>query len=235
MPMRTYTSRVAGAVSANDNSSHAFVSSAEAAPVGGTTKRCLDVAIAATTLTLLAPIMICVAALAKATQGGPVFFGHSRIGHGGRVFRCWKFRTMAVNGDEILRQHLLANPAVLEEWRNTQKLRVDPRITPLGRMLRMSSIDELPQLLNVLRGEMSCVGPRPIVASELERYGDKAADYLSARPGVTGLWQISGRSNCSYDERVAFDSAYVRDWSLGRDLVILLKTIPAVLRTDRAA
>ena len=198
-------------------------------------KRCLDVAIAATTLILLAPIMICVAALAKVTQGGPILFGHRRIGYGGRVFLCWKFRTMFVNGDEILQQHFLENPAVIDEWRMTQKLRLDPRITPLGRLLRMSSIDELPQLMNVLKGEMSCVGPRPIVDAELERYGDKAADYLSARPGVTGLWQVSGRSTCSYEERVALDSTYVRNWSLGRDLVILLKTIPAILRTDRAA
>jgi exopolysaccharide production protein ExoY len=232
--MNIHTTRIKGAAGSTEKLACFLPSSAEAAPIGGAGKRYMDVAIAVMSLIALAPIMVFIAVLVRATLGGPAFFGHQRVGYGGRVFHCWKFRTMVANGDEILRKHFQENPASLDEWNRNQKLRVDPRVTRLGRMLRISSLDEIPQLVNILRGDMSCVGPRPVVASELERFGDKAADYLRARPGLTGLWQISGRSTCTYEQRVTLDSDYVRNWSFKRDLMILLKTIPTVLRTDRA-
>ena len=135
---------------------------------------------------------------------------------------------MVRDADEVMRRHLASNPAIAREWGQTHKLTDDPRVTFLGRILRKSSIDELPQLLNVLRGEMSCVGPRPVVVEELKNYGASAAEYMKARPGMTGLWQISGRNALAYHERVVLDCAYVRDWSLSGDIGILLKTIPAL-------
>jgi exopolysaccharide production protein ExoY len=204
-------------------------------PVGGRPKRVMDLAIAITALLLLFPVMLMVMALIKATMGGPVIFSHDRIGYRGRVFRCYKFRTMVVNGDEILQRHLAENAAAAKEWNETRKLRNDPRITLLGHMLRKSSLDELPQLINVLRGEMSCVGPRPIVADELRHYGRDASEYLRARPGLTGAWQVSGRNSLEYARRVALDCNYVRNWSAWRDLVILSKTVVAVMHFDDTA
>jgi exopolysaccharide production protein ExoY len=204
-------------------------------PVGGLLKRAIDIMIAGFGLVLLSPFMGSVALLILITMGRPVLFGHSRIGHDGRVFRCYKFRTMIKGADQALRQHLASNPQAAKEWRETQKLRYDPRITPLGSFLRKSSIDELPQLINILRGDMSCVGPRPIVNDELARYGEKAADYLRARPGLTGAWQVSGRTSLSYADRVALDAEYVQDWSVWKDLRILVKTIPAVLSFEDAS
>jgi exopolysaccharide production protein ExoY len=195
----------------------------------------MDVFLAAFGLVLLFPLMALVAVLIRLTMGGPVVFGHNRIGHDGRVFRCYKFRTMIVGADEALRQHLAANPQAEKEWRETQKLRNDPRITPLGRFLRKSSIDELPQLINILRGDMSCVGPRPIVADELARYGENAPNYLKARPGLTGLWQVSGRTSLGYTDRVLLDAEYVRQWSFWRDVFILVKTVVAVMHFDESA
>lgn len=178
---------------------------------------------------MLAPIFIVVAILIRRSDSGPVVFGHQRIGYRGEPFRCLKFRTMAVNGDALLDRHLAGNPEARREWEETQKLRDDPRVTTLGRVLRASSLDELPQLINVVRGEMSLVGPRPIVQGELKRYGAAAAEYLSVRPGLTGLWQVSGRSDTSYDERVRLDREYVRTESLIGDLRIMVRTVPAVL------
>jgi exopolysaccharide production protein ExoY len=205
------------------------------APVGGISKRVLDLAVAITALLLLSPLMIMVAALIKATSRGPVIYAHRRVGQGGRSFPCYKFRTMVPDGDTVLARHLASDPEAAREWQETRKLRRDPRITRIGVALRASSLDELPQLLNVLRGEMSCVGPRPVVEEELERFGPHAAEYLAARPGLTGLWQVSGRSSLTYDERVLLDSRYVRDWSLAADLVILLRTVGALLRTHQTA
>jgi exopolysaccharide production protein ExoY len=201
-------------------------------PVGGRAKRFIDICIALSTLIVLAPLIALVAAVVRLSLGSPVFYAQTRIGFRGRPFLCYKFRTMQADSERLLFRHLQHDQAAAREWRETQKLRNDPRVTPLGHLLRKSSIDELPQLFNVLRGEMSCVGPRPVPAEELERYAMSARKYKAARPGLTGLWQINGRNRLSYQERIALDRFYVWKWSLVLDLVILLRTIPAVMRVD---
>jgi exopolysaccharide production protein ExoY len=205
-----------------------------ATPLGGSIKRAIDVAIALVAIILLAPLMLMIMGLIKLTMGGSIFFAHSRIGFRGRRFRCYKFRTMLADAEAMLARHLADDPHAAQEWRETRKLRNDPRVTFLGRLLRKSSLDELPQLINVLRGEMSCVGPRPIVAEELHRYGPYATEYLQARPGLTGIWQVSGRNAVDYGDRVALDCHYVRNWSLWTDLVILGKTFFAIMKFDEA-
>lgn len=197
-------------------------------------KSLLDKVVAGTAIVLTLPLMATIAAAIRWSDGGPAIYGHERVGANGRMFRCYKFRTMVVDGDAVLAAHLAADPEAAHEWAATRKLRSDPRVTRIGRFLRRASLDELPQFFNVLSGEMSCVGPRPVVAAELTRYGENAADYLSVKPGITGLWQVSGRSNLSYAERVELDALYVRRWSLWLDILILTKTIPAVLRTGDA-
>lgn len=204
-------------------------------PLGGLLKRAMDLVIAVTALVMASPVMIIAALLIRITAGGPAVFSHSRVGFGGKSFNCYKFRSMVANADEILKGHLEANPEAAAEWEETHKLRNDPRVTFLGSMLRKSSIDELPQLFNIIRGDMSCVGPRPIVTDELKRYGDHVGEYLQTRPGLTGLWQVTGRSSSDYPSRVALDSQYVRNWSPWLDIVILFRTIFAVMRFDRAA
>lgn len=204
-------------------------------PVGGLVKRIMDLVIAGIALVLAAPVMVLVGVLIRITAGGPAIFSHSRVGFGGRPFNCYKFRSMVANSDQVLDAYLDANPDARKEWEDTHKIRNDPRVTFFGRLLRKSSLDELPQLINILRGEMSCVGPRPIVRDELRRYGDHQGEYLGTRPGLTGLWQVSGRSSMDYDNRVALDSQYVRNWSIWLDIVILLRTIVAVMRVDRAS
>ena len=199
------------------------------APLGGRSKRGLDILISATALVLLLPIMLMVAALIAYTTGLPVFYSHKRVGFSGREFSCYKFRTMVANADAALQNLLATDPAAAAEWKEGRKLRSDPRITRLGNMLRKSSLDELPQLFNILTGDMSCIGPRPIPRDELLRYGPYDREYLSARPGLTGLWQVSGRNSLSYNSRIALDRFYVRRWSLWLDLLIVLKTIPALL------
>ena len=200
------------------------------------TKRAVDVVGAAVLLVLLAPVMALIALVIRSNDGGPVLVGHTRVGRGGTSFRCLKFRSMTVNAEAVLAPILREDPAAFEEWARTRKLRCDPRVTSPGRILRATSLDEIPQLLNVLRGEMSLVGPRPVVAEEvLQHYGASAAPYyLAVRPGITGLWQISGRSTRSYAERVALDIDYVRRMSLRQDLVILARTVAVVL-TRRGA
>jgi exopolysaccharide production protein ExoY len=199
-------------------------------------KRLLDVAVAAALLILVLPIF----ALLSVTiirDGGPVFFAHRRIGRGGKEFGCLKFRSMHPNATELLNDLLNKDSAARIEWVNNQKLRNDPRITKIGRLLRSTSIDELPQLINVLRGDMSLVGPRPIITQELNDFYKKCgADkyYLSVRPGITGLWQVSGRCETTYDKRIALDTAYVRAPSLRTDLSILARTISVVLRRSGA-
>jgi exopolysaccharide production protein ExoY len=183
-----------------------------AQPLGGFTKRLLDIVLATAILIVAAPIMLAVAALIRVIMGGPVLFSQQRLGFNGRVFICYKFRSMAVDAGEQLRRHLTADPEAAREWVETQKLRSDPRIGWLGRVLRKSSLDELPQLFNVLRGDMSLVGPRPIVIDELWRYGRHAHAYFRARPGLTGMRQTSGRNRVSYAIRVARDCYYVRKW-----------------------
>jgi exopolysaccharide production protein ExoY len=203
--------------------------------LGGSRKRAMDLTIASLVLLLAAPLMALVSVLIKLTMGGPIIFGHPRIGRNGSSFRCYKFRTMIADGEEVLTRRLQSDPQAAREWSETRKLRNDPRVTILGQVLRKSSLDELPQLINVLRGEMSCVGPRPVVKEELERYGSSAEEYLKCRPGLTGIWQVSGRNKIEYAHRVTLDSYYVRTWSLWLDLVILVKTIPALLTFDETS
>ncbi|WP_352507538.1 sugar transferase [Mesorhizobium sp. M0048] len=194
----------------------------------------MDLVVAIMALVIAAPVMIVVALLIRVTAGGPAVFSHSRVGFGGKPFNCYKFRSMVANSEEVLKAYLKANPGVVLEWEETHKIRDDPRVTFLGWMLRKSSLDELPQLFNIIRGDMSCVGPRPIVNDELKRYGDHLGEYLRTRPGLTGLWQVSGRSSMDYANRVALDSQYVRNWSVWVDVVILFRTVFAVIRIDRA-
>ena len=179
-------------------------------------------------LILLSPLFIMLASLVKLSDGGPVIYRHRRIGRGGNQFYCLKFRTKITNGDAVLETHFAANPAARAEWVAARKLQVDPRVTNVGIVLRKLSLDELPQLVNILRGEMSLVGPRPVVKDEIELYGSAATYYFKSRPGLTGIWQISGRNDVDYDERVAFDKHYVENWSFQKDIIILLKTILAV-------
>jgi undecaprenyl-phosphate galactose phosphotransferase len=164
----------------------------------------------------------------------PVFYRHERIGKGGRRFECLKFRTMVPDAGRVLDDYLAAHPEAEAAWRRDHKLRHDPRITRIGAWLRRTSLDELPQLINVMRGEMSLVGPRPVVAEELARYGDNIVYYVESTPGLTGLWQVSGRNDLDYRRRVHLDCWYVKNWSLWCDLVILFKTPRAVLRGNGA-
>jgi len=196
--------------------------------------RALDLLGAAAVLVLLAPVLLLVALAIKLLDPGPLLFAHVRLGQGGRPFRCLKFRSMTVDADARLAHLLETDAAARAEWQETQKLRDDPRITPLGRFLRRSCLDELPQLVNVLRGEMSLVGPRPIVAGEAARYGRHFGVYCSLKPGITGLWQVKRQDRTSYRRRVAFDLAYARARSLPLNLGILLLTVPSVLRGEGA-
>lgn len=189
----------------------------------------MDVSIAALALLFLLPLFVLIIASIRLFDRGPAFFSHQRLGKGGLSFGCLKFRTMVVDADVRLAALLQDDLAARAEWEATQKLIRDPRVTPLGRFLRASSLDELPQLINVLRGEMNLVGPRPIVAAERPFYGRRFEAYARVRPGISGLWQISGRSDTSYRRRVACDVLYVRRRGLVTDLKVLVLTIPAVL------
>ena len=192
-------------------------------------KRAMDVVIAGAALLVVAPAFLVLLWLVRA-DGGPALFGHMRVGRGGRLFPCLKFRSMVVDSQARLDALLAADPEARAEWEATRKLRQDPRVTRIGAFLRKTSLDELPQLINVLRGEMSLVGPRPVQKAELDRfYGAAAAHYISVRPGITGLWQVSGRSSTSYATRVALDVAYVARPSLWQDIRILVRTPFAVL------
>jgi len=197
--------------------------------IHGAAKRVLDLAIAIPLLIFVLPLMIGVAIAIKISDGGPVLFRHERFGRAGRTFICYKFRTMVTNASERLRLVLENDPEARAEWSVDHKLQNDPRITPLGKFLRRSSLDELPQLFNVIRGDMSLVGPRPITASEIAKYSGSYSYYTSTRPGVTGLWQVSGRNQTTYAERVALDVEYVRSWTILTDVIILIRTIPAVI------
>ncbi len=197
-------------------------------------KRVFDVMVSLTALILLAPIFLIVIVLIKAGSKGPAFFGHTRIGRGGRQFKCFKFRTMVVNAQAVL-EELLANDArARAEWEKDFKLKEDPRITRIGSFLRRSSLDELPQLYNVFKGEMSLVGPRPIISDEVAKYGDKARYFFKVTPGITGLWQVSGRNDLSYDERVMLDEYYAKNWSLWLDIEIIIRTFGAVFKRQGA-
>jgi lipopolysaccharide/colanic/teichoic acid biosynthesis glycosyltransferase len=189
----------------------------------------LNIVVGLMALLFVAPVMIGIAAAVFIHDGGPVLFAHKRVGRNGRHFYCLKFRSMAIDAEQKLADLLANDPVARAEWARDHKLRNDPRITPLGRFLRRSSLDELPQLLNVLCGDMSLVGPRPIVDAEVCRYGHRFNHYCAVRPGITGLWQISGRNDTSYRSRVAMDCLYSRKRSAGLDLTVLALTIPAVL------
>ena len=211
---------------------NAEVSSSDIQPTarrGIGAKRAFDIMAACAILFFALPAMFFIAVLMFSSDRGPILFSHERIGRNGQRFRCLKFRSMVVDSQEALRRHLELFPNARAEWEATQKLRDDPRITPLGRFLRITSLDELPQLINVIRGDMSLVGPRPIVQDEVVRYADQIEHYSAVRPGITGLWQVSGRSDCDYDQRVQLDTLYVRQWSFVGDLVILVKTIKVVI------
>jgi exopolysaccharide production protein ExoY len=190
--------------------------------------------LAALLLLVLSPLMLGVALLIWRCDGAPILFGHYRVRQNGRLFRCLKFRSMYIDSQQMLSELLARDDAARLEWQRDQKLSNDPRITPIGRFLRRTSLDELPQLINVLRGEMSLVGPRPITVGELTRYGSVRWHYLSVAPGITGLWQVSGRNKLSYDERVALDERYIDERTLWLDLRILARTVKVVLFRDGA-
>jgi Undecaprenyl-phosphate galactose phosphotransferase WbaP len=198
-------------------------------PLARGAKVIFDVFAAALLLLILSPLLLLIAAAVK-LDGGAVLYSHRRIGMGGRSFGCLKFRSMLENADGVLQELLRSDPAAAAEWAAKRKLRNDPRITRVGALLRKTSLDELPQLLNVLRLEMSLVGPRPIIDAEITYYGDDIAYYMQTRPGITGLWQVSGRSDTTYAQRRHLDTWYVKNWTLWHDIAILAKTIPAVLK-----
>ena len=192
-------------------------------------KRAFDFSLAVLAGTLLLPILLITALALKLESRGPAFYRQNRLGRGGRAFRLWKFRTMVPEADRILREYIENHPECACEWERERKLKIDPRVTCIGRILRKTSLDELPQLWNVIRGEMSLVGPRPIVRDEIPKYGEGFPLYKQVLPGITGLWQVSGRNDTSYLDRVALDSYYVRNWSPWFDIYVLARTVRAVL------
>lgn len=197
-------------------------------------KRLFDIFGALSIIIVLSPLLIYISRKVK-KDGGPSIYGHERIGKGGKPFKCLKFRSMVINSKEVLEHLLNSDAAAKEEWDKTFKLKNDPRITKIGHFLRKTSLDEeLPQLFNVLKGEMSLVGPRPIITAELERYNDEVDYYLLSKPGMTGLWQVSGRSDVDYETRVYLDAWYVKNWSMWNDIAILFKTVGVVLKKDGA-
>ncbi|GKW20891.1 undecaprenyl-phosphate galactose phosphotransferase WbaP [Pectobacterium araliae] len=196
-------------------------------------KRTFDILGALAIVTLLSPVLISLFYLVF-KDGGNAIYGHERVGRNGKKFKCLKFRSMVINSQEVLNELLKNNPEARAEWEKDFKLKDDPRITKVGQFIRKTSLDELPQLLNVLKGEMSLVGPRPIIEDELDKYAGDVDYYLMAKPGMTGLWQVSGRNDVDYDTRVYFDSWYVKNWSLWNDIAILFKTVSVVLKRDGA-
>jgi UDP-galactose-lipid carrier transferase len=196
-------------------------------------KRCLDLAGALAISLMLSPLLLFIAWQVR-KDGGNAIYGHPRIGRHARPFNCYKFRSMVVNASAALAELLERDPQARREWEQDFKLKDDPRVTRIGGFLRRTSLDELPQLWNVIRGDMSLVGPRPIVEAELARYADDVSYYLMARPGMTGLWQVSGRNDADYPTRVYLDAWYVRNWSLWYDIAILFKTVRTVCKRDGA-
>lgn len=219
-----------GTESATLESHHFAASKRRASYPAQALKRAFDIVLAASLLILLAPLMAALALLVS-LDGGPVLYGHRRVGRHGRAFHCLKLRTMIVGAEECLCEYLALHPEAAAAWRREHKLEMDPRVTGVGKLLRKASLDELPQLLNVVRGQMSLVGPRPVTAAELEQhYGSRTLIYLSVLPGITGLWQVSGRTATGYERRVQLDSQYVANWNILQDLLILLRTISVILR-----
>ncbi|MEY7482057.1 undecaprenyl-phosphate galactose phosphotransferase WbaP [Escherichia coli] len=198
-----------------------------------TLKRLFDIIASIAIIILLSPVLLYISRLVK-KDGGPAIYGHERIGQDGKPFKCLKFRSMVTNSKDVLNELLQNDPEAKREWDTTFKLKNDPRITKIGAVLRRTSLDELPQLFNVLKGEMSLVGPRPIITAELERYNEEVDYYLLSKPGMTGLWQVSGRSDVDYETRVYLDAWYVKNWSMWIDIAILFKTVGVVLKKDGA-
>ncbi len=204
------------------------------AGLNGWIKRGLDLLLAVPTFLFILPLLAFIALIIRLESRGPVIFEHTRCGRGGKAFTCYKFRTMKTGAPDQLQDLLANNPAAAEEWAQSQKLKSDPRVTRFGAFLRKTSLDELPQLINIIAGDMSVIGPRPVTFDELPRYGSKLAYYMAARPGVTGLWQVNGRNSLSYQQRVAYDAEYAKKWSLFKDFKIMIKTIPVVLLSKDA-
>ena len=198
------------------------------------TKRFFDFYASLFGIIIISPILLIICLLIKFSSKGPIIYSHSRYGHNGKTFPAYKFRSMVQNADNILKDFLEKNPKQKKEWEEDQKLKNDPRITWIGKILRKTSLDELPQLINVLKGEMSLVGPRPIVENEIKKYGKNYSLYKRVRPGITGLWQVSGRNNTTYEERINYDCYYVRNWSLSLDFYLLFRTIKVVLFREGA-
>jgi Undecaprenyl-phosphate galactose phosphotransferase WbaP len=192
-------------------------------------KRVFDVIFTLCLALAVLPLGVAMALAIVLDSRGGIFFAHTRVGQGGKPFRIWKFRSMIAANEGLLARYLEQNPSCVEEWQLTHKLRDDPRVTRVGRLLRKTSLDELPQIWNVLRGDMSMVGPRPIVREESAKYGPAFALYTQVRPGLTGLWQVSGRNDTNYKRRVSLDCQYIQGWSLGLDAKILWKTVRVVL------
>lgn len=192
-------------------------------------KRIFDMILASALLVIFLPLGLVIALAIWIESGRPIFFAHTRIGRDGRPFLLWKFRSMVTDADQVLRRHFEARPDLAVEWLHSHKLKDDPRVTRVGRFLRKRSLDELPQIWNVLRGDMSLIGPRPIVAEEVVRYGQTFRLYALVKPGLTGLWQVSGRNDTSYRTRIALDSRYVREWTPWLDFRILIRTLRVVL------
>ena len=193
-------------------------------------KQIFDKVFAVFFIILTLPLFLLIAALVKLTSRGPVFYKQERLGYRGKPFRILKFRTMVVDADRVLEDYLRRNPQLREEYEKYFKLKKDPRITPLGRILRKTSLDELPQLFNILLGNMSVVGPRPIIQEEVVKYGENAEKLFSVKPGLTGLWQVSGRADLTYDERVKLDMEYIERQNFFLDLFIILKTVPVIFK-----
>jgi Undecaprenyl-phosphate galactose phosphotransferase WbaP len=197
-------------------------------------KRCLDLAIAVAFTPLVAPIVLLSALVIKLEDGGPMFYRNERVGLGGKKFKAWKLRSMVTDGDRVLKRYLAANPSEALHWHAKQKLTRDPRITRIGRIIRKTSIDELPQLWNVLAGEMSIVGPRPILESQVPLYGKSFDLYKQVRPGITGLWQVSGRNHLDFAERARLDKYVIQNWSVWLDMYILARTVTVLLTASGA-
>lgn len=192
-------------------------------------QRCMDLTLAILCLLVLWPVMLAAAILVLLGGPGPILYSQRRFGRNGEIFRCFKFRTMQTDADRRLRELLESSPAISAIWKRDRKLRDDPRITYFGHFLRRYSIDELPQLFNVVRGEMSIVGPRPLATDEAHFYADAFSTYCSLKPGITGPWQVSGRNQISFEGRAQLDCEYARTKSVGQDFRIILRTIPVVL------
>ena len=197
-------------------------------------KRVLDVGLIVFFSPFILPVFLILAILVKCTSKGPIFYGHKRIGKNGKVIKCWKFRSMCIDAEERLQKILDENPEMREQWERERKFENDPRVTKFGKILRKTSLDELPQLINILLGQMSIIGPRPVTEEELIKYGDLKDYVLSVSPGLSGMWQVSGRSDTGYEERITLDSFYIQNWSIWLDIWILIKTIWVVLKRKGA-